>query len=96
MWTEPAELLAKHGYLLEEDVELLGEGLSGGRYLWIAPMDYAMEADYIRSGRSFMDSTGNFETTSDYSTALRPSRTGSFVYKQHEKCINYTVQLNQV
>ena len=31
MWTDPADMLAKHRYLLEEDFQLLGEGTSGER-----------------------------------------------------------------
>ena len=39
MWTDPADILAKHCYLLEEDFQLLGEGTSGERQQWIDSME---------------------------------------------------------
>ena len=83
MWTDPGDLLAKHRYLLEEDFELLGEGSAGSRLLWIASMESARKAaDHVRAGRQYTGNPGSFKFKTGYTTTLRPSQDGRFVYKR--------------
>ena len=83
MWTDPGDLLAKHRYLLEEDFELLGEGSAGSRLLWIASMESARKAaDHVRAGRHYAGNPGSFKFKTGYTTTLRPSQDGRFVYKR--------------
>ena len=49
MWTDPAELVAKHHYLLEQDFQLLGEGTSEEQKQWIDLMELILSAaDHVR------------------------------------------------
>ena len=83
MWTDPGDLLAKYRYLLEEDFELLGKGLAGSQLLWITSMESARKAaDHVRAGRQYTGNPGSFKFKTGYTTTLRPSQDGRFVYKR--------------
>ena len=83
IWTDPAELLAKHRFLLEEDFRDLGEGSSGARLQWVASMESALKAaDHVRSGKKYVGEPGTFKFTAKMSTALKPTRDGRLVYKR--------------
>ena len=85
MYTDPSELLAQHRYLLEEDFENLGEGSSGERQHWIASMESALKAaNHVRSGKEYVGEPGAFvgSHSFNYTTALRPSSGGSYVYRR--------------
>ena len=77
MWKDPAELLTKHRYLLEEYFEKLGEESAGVRQQWIAFMESALAAaDYVRSGNIhggswYIIACEAYQVYYHYETALR-------------------------
>jgi len=85
MWTDPADMLAKHRYLLEEDFQLLGEGTSGERQQWIDSMESALSAaDHVRSGKKYWGEPGTFAPTRHARTTvtLKSPSSGSYVYRR--------------
>ena len=58
---DPADLLERHQYLLDEDFTELGEGSAINRQHWIASMDSAIAAaEWVRSGRQCLGNPGLF------------------------------------
>ena len=83
LWTDPAELLDRHKYLLEEDFHQLGAGSSGVRQNWIQSMESALKAAAIvKTGRQYRGEPGVYVPTQRYTNILRPSSDGSQVYRR--------------
>jgi hypothetical protein len=83
LWTDPADLLEKHKYLLEEDFHDLGEGSTGKRQIWIASMESALKAAaLVKSGRRYRGDPGLYVPATNYIQVIRPSAHGSIVYKR--------------
>jgi len=95
MWTDPADLLSKHRYLLEDDFEILGEAASGVRLQWIASMESALgAAEHVRSGHKYWGDPGTFAPTRHArkravkdrkKTILRSSPGGGKVYRRRRR-----------
>ena len=83
LWTDPAELLDRHKYLLEEDFHQLGAGSSGVRQNWIQSMESALKAAAIvKTGRQYRGDPGVYVPNQQYTNILRPSSDGSQVYRR--------------
>jgi predicted RNA-binding Zn-ribbon protein involved in translation (DUF1610 family) len=95
MWTDPADLLSKHRYLLEDDFEILREAASGVRLQWIASMESALgAAEHVRSGHKYWGDPGTFAPTRHArkravkdrkKTILRSSPGGGKVYRRRRR-----------
>ena len=83
MWTDPADLLARHQHLLEGDFRQLGEGSSGVRQQWIESMESALKAAaLVKTGRQFRGNPGIFVPAQTYTNIIRPSADGTYVYRR--------------
>ena len=83
LWTDPAELLGKHKYLLEEDFHQLGEGSSGARQVWIGSMESALRAaSFVKAGNQLRGNPGIHIPADAYLNVIRPSSAGRLVYQR--------------
>ena len=86
IWTDPADLLECHRYLLEVDFNDLGSGSSARRQVWIASLNSALRsAEAVRSVYRPSSPSSRPRSHSPHSARpprIRHSQDGSMVYRR--------------